>query len=222
MPLLCLPLALSVWWRCERAVLDSKDLTVATVIALACSLPGVTLGWILLGITCMYLLARSVRRSRSALLLAAAASFSVPLTEHGLKWFATPLLSADAAMAAWLLQVLTGAGTSEGNLLNGPAEHTLVVLHGCSSLHNLGAACLGWWALHEVSGARRTGLTILALMFVAMSVVGLNLARLCIMAVDPAWHEWWHAGPGVHAYQAASTAMPILAALLSTRHGNDG
>ena len=216
MPLLCLPLVWAAWWRHDTTRADQLDLWTALLLALVYCLPVQTLGWLLLATSAGYLWLRNPRGVRVALGIAVVASIAVPVTEHALKWFAMPLLSADAWVAARILLITTGVGSSEGNLIMGPGSHALVVLHGCSSLHNLGGACLAWWALHTFAGTGKQSAVVYVLPLVAAAVVALNLARLCLMAVDPTWHEWWHAGPGVSVYQMLSTGMPLLAAAFST------
>lgn len=215
MLVLCLPLVWVIWSRADRVPADNTDLAVALIVALIYCLPVQTLGWLLWALLVAYLWLRNDGSARTALAVAVVTALTVPFTELGLKWFARPLLSADAWLAAGILKLITGFGSSEENLISGRGSHALVVLHGCSLLHNLGGACLGWWTLHTFAGTSGSRAGLIALPFIAVLVVCLNLARLCLMAVDPTWHHWWHVGPGVTVYQGLSTAVPLLAALYS-------
>ena len=124
------------------------------------------------------------------------------------------------APGKYLLKLTTGTGTHEGNLVHGPANHSLVVLYGCSSLKNLGGACLAWWAATTWLGVRGGRSAIVTMFAVGVAVLGLNVVRLYLMAFDLGWYDFWHNGNGVAIYDLASSAVPIIAVILTVRHAS--
>jgi len=206
-------LGLAMWWPAARVRARTADHWVAVGLATLFLVPSHQLGWLVLLLGSAWLGWRSAKasRARQGMMLIAAAALQTLIVAHLLKWFAGPVLTADAALVAWLLQLASGSGSHVGNVVFGPADHQLLILRGCSSLTNLGNAWLAWYALSRFRGGGFVRRELVFIAVLTLSMLTLNLARLYSMAVDLAWHSWWHSNSGEQLYQLAASALLLLA-----------
>lgn len=221
-PALAFVLGFIVWYSSEQQQAKLGDKVFACCMAVLFVIPSYQISWAIMLSMCLWLFIKTANntRAKTGLLIMAAAAAQPMLVTYLLKWFAGPVLSLDAALVAFLLQLITGSGSHVGNIVYGPSDHQLLILRGCSSLSNIGSTWLAWYALsrfNEVRLSYRDGLVIIVL---TAAILALNLLRLVSMAIDISWHQWWHSPEGEQWYQLISSLFLLSAVILGIRYAS--
>jgi Transmembrane exosortase (Exosortase_EpsH) len=120
------------------------------------------------------------------------------------------LLPLDTAAAGFLLSTVLPGATWSGTVINSINGHSVVVLAGCSSFHNLSLAALCWvtitmahspyWTRHDLWIGACAGF--IQIVF--------NVARLLLISVSLPMFQFWHDGAGRHYFAAAATFTATL------------
>jgi hypothetical protein len=130
----------------------------------------------------------------------------------GFKVLATPVVGAEAAILGWLLNLIGFNVVVVDNVIRITADHSLILLAGCSALSDLGVILLGWTAVFMLF---RPGVQVPCwrLAVVGGATVVLNLLRLILMAIDQQWYDLVHNGVGASIYDAVLCSLVISAGL---------
>lgn len=225
-PLIALLFGLFHWFQSDARQLDAKDLIFISCIAFLFLLPSQQWGWLLLGTTFFYLYLRETTFNRP-ILMACMVVVGFKLSMHFFfNRYVGDVLAFDAYLIAQILQWTHGVGYQVGNLVYGPSDHQLLILRGCSSIHNLGGVWLVWFMVKQVSQGQHDGKShqhlfldySLWFAIVSFLTISWNMVRLYMMALDRDYHAWWHTGDGTVVYQIG--LFVILALLIrSVRYG---
>jgi hypothetical protein len=126
--------------------------------------------------------------------------------------FAPFLLWVDTALVAAFLSVVH-SGFSWDNTIIASGDHSIVVLSGCSSFHNISLGLLCWVALTKL--ARPVWLKGDAGVAVAVcaAVLLLNLQRIYLLAVSAESYTYWHTGDGAQIFVWVTSATVLAIAL---------
>ncbi|ASP39655.1 hypothetical protein CHH28_13665 [Bacterioplanes sanyensis] len=141
------------------------------------------------------------------------------LTTYSMKWFAGPILAFDAQLMAIVLSMANVPFQLSGNLLQGPSDHQLMILRGCSSLLLMGNSLLALGCVLMFRGAVSVKRFALLALLLGLAVLSLNLIRLTMMTFDLHWHQWWHSETGMMQFQLLSIALVFVVLALGGRHG---
>lgn len=211
-PTFAICLGLILWWSAGRQTVSESDRCLALILAMLFIIPSTQIAWLVVLLLALWLWHHSHKNSRvsTAMLIIGVAALQPLLMTYLLKWLAAPVLTVDAALVAHLLKMTTGSGSHIGNIIYGPSDHQLLILRGCSSLTNVGSAWLAWFALSRFKGITLNKREIIVLILLTLSLVSLNLLRLYSMAIDLAWHQWWHSNIGQQVYQLSSVSLLLL------------
>ncbi|UCD67707.1 MAG: hypothetical protein JSW48_12880, partial [Betaproteobacteria bacterium] len=125
------------------------------------------------------------------------------------------LLGIDAWIAATLASAFLPDLQVEGNALQMPGGHMVVLVWGCSSLTNLGDALLMFWALVSigVSGSanrRQRRRFVGGIAIIACITIALNATRLTLMAGDHGTFHYLHTGEGAAWFRLATLGITVL------------
>ncbi|MGB0683911.1 MAG: hypothetical protein ACPGOV_14455 [Magnetovibrionaceae bacterium] len=153
-----------------------------------------------------------------------------PVSRMLFSFFGEGVLTFDALATAAALKIIGQAALTQGNMITGGSGHELLVLSGCSSFRNLSFVLLAWFALSRflvvragVRSGSRPDWIVGAGLFVAM--IGVNVARLAVMAQGPEAYQFFHDGPGTQVFEGAQVLLVgggVYATLaLSKRNGFD-
>lgn len=153
---------------------------------------------------------------RTPLCLAAGLGCCVFWSIVGEPLASSTVLALDAHMVMRMLSVLRDDIFQAGNVV-GNAEHRIVVLTGCSSLHVVPLAVLGWFALRLANGRAPKRGDILRAGLLAAAIVVLNLVRLCGMAWSATLYGALHGDIGGMAFDGLLTIVIVAAALVGRR-----
>ena len=204
---------------------------------LAARSPGRSIDWLDRGVGAMYLAALCVPRSlvslaaltflaayeavrgrRSAAATAAASLFiGIAVCQLWgrvfLQLFAEPVLGADAALVATLLNIIQGGGAEHaGNLVNTVTGQSLIILPRCSSLSNISYALLCWMTVLRASRPQWRKADLRMLPVVVGGVVLLNVVRMTLMGVSPGLYLLVHGPAGVNVTNSLVLVLAIGAA----------
>jgi len=200
--LLVFTLAIVLWQRHRPNDLVIADLVVLLLAAALLLIPSAKFSWVILFFLGLWLYHRAkVMPQRYALLILMALSANELLSFVLLKFVTIPVLTVDAMLTAGLLQLVTGVGGYEGNLVSSAAEHQLLLLRGCSSLSNLSLALLVWFSVARFRLLPLSMHDIRMAALITLAIVGINIVRLMWMAADVNMHSWWHSNEGEQIYQ---------------------
>jgi hypothetical protein len=152
----------------------------------------------------------------------AAAAVLLALAVNGLwaplifRTFSYPILVADAVMVGGALSLLQEGTTWLGtNIVGTRSGHRVLIYGPCSSFHNISLGFLCWVSLTMLARPRwvRDDLSVASM--VAMTIILLNTARLCLIALSPdaASYNYWHGGPGEEFLAWAMTGCVLAISL---------
>ncbi|GEM_PF-1039816 len=122
------------------------------------------------------------------------------------------VLSLDAALSGWLLNLLKGGVKVTSNVLAIENQQGLVVLAGCSSLLGSLYAILCWTTVRHAICSGRPKRDLSGLFAIISVAVSLNAIRLALMGLSESWYEIVHGPVGANVYNAALLFAAILIA----------
>jgi hypothetical protein len=162
---------------------------------------------------------RSSRAAAAVILAVGTQSLFAPLIYNALSPMLLPI---DAALGGAVVGWLVPGATVDGTIIATPSGHSIIVLAGCSTAHNLSLAILCWVA---VTMATRPWWTPKDLVVGAVSVivqVACNFARLVLVAMSAPLYEFWHAGAGGHVFALCAVALAIALSLVGAAWASRG
>jgi hypothetical protein len=208
----CAGLALVLGGRSGRA--NAADFAAGAAFLLLVALPISSLSWVAVAGLCIYILATTncpSTRQGAFILLAT----SVPMLWSRLlfKFFATPILNADAFLVGLML------GTKRSGNMIEFTDHSgeLVVLAPCSSLANVSLAILCWVTISELAAHKRSTGDIFWCFLACASVVAVNVSRMAMMGISTSAYNTVHSDFGGAITSLIITAITISICLLGTR-----
>jgi hypothetical protein len=175
--------------------------------------------WIGIGLLAAYDLARN-RRDPVAVaaglvfVMVALQRTLVPLTVN---LFAQPLTALDAMLVEGVLRITTGATARTANLVSGGDGYTLVVMIGCSSVHNVSIGLLCWLSLTRAIRSAWCAADWSAGAAVVLAIVTLNVLRMTAMASSPGLYAALHADSGAYVFDLVLLAAALAITLLGLR-----
>ncbi|HWB45075.1 MAG TPA: hypothetical protein VG900_06495 [Hyphomicrobiaceae bacterium] len=189
-----------------------SDLTVAAAVGLANMLPSSSLTWLSTTGVAIYLWATSHedrnQQAAAAVLLAVAANgFWAPRV---FDIFAHGLLRLDTALVGSILQATQPGISWHDTIMSAPGGHSILVFGPCSSFHNISLGLLCWIALTKLARTAWVAGDAVVAGLVALVVIGLNTARLYLMALGAEDFQYWHAGFGAEIFAWATTGAVLL------------
>ena len=129
---------------------------------------------------------------------------------------APELVRIDAAMVGEIMTHTVAGSTWHDNIITAPNGHSIVVLEGCSSFANASTALLAWVAFGRLERAKWLGRDAVVGAGVVVSQVGLNVARIYLMAQSYPGYVYWHDGGGKQIYVAAASAAAVAISVIGT------
>ena len=200
--------------RGQSGQANAVDLAVGAAFLLLVALPVSSLSWVAIAAFCIYILATTngaSTRQGAVILLAT----TVPMLWSRLlfRFFANPILNADAFLVSWVL------GTSRSGNMIEFADHSreLVIFAPCSSLANLSLAILCWVAVSELTVHKRSPYDIFWCFLACTSVIAVNVSRMAMMGVSESLYNTVHSNLGDAITSLMITAITISICLIGTR-----
>ena len=190
--------------------------TAALLFALPVLWPSSSAAWVSVGLYAVFIAASASGRARSAALLFAGLAVQALWASLGEPIAGKIVLPLDAAIVAGALSLVRSGVVQLGNVVGDVDGHRIVVLVGCSSVHALPLALLGWAALCLEGHAALPAGAWRAASLLAVGLIALNLGRLVIMAWSADAYALAHGPWGGLAYDTASI-LAILTAAAATR-----
>ncbi len=189
----------------------------ALLFALPVMWPSSSAAWVSVGLYAVFIAATSSGGARSAALLFAGLAAHALWASLGEPIAGKIILPLDAAAVGSVLSLVRSGVVQLGNVVGDMDGHRIVVLVGCSSVHALPLALLGWAALGLEGHASLPAGAWREAALLAAFLIALNLARLVIMAWSAEAYALAHGPWGGLAYDTVST-LAILAAAALTRY----
>src|SRR5262249_17548924 len=199
----------------SRGRIRTLDLVVALAFLGLVALPIFALSWLAVTGLSLYILLFAndgSSRRRGALILLA---LTVPMLWSRLlfQFFAGPILTVDASLAAWLL------GTERiGNVVGfGDGSGYMVVLPACSFLANTSLAFLCWVSVTQWANHKWSRTDVLWSLLACISVIAVNVARIALTGLSQANYEAIHSPLGTMVWGAILLGLTVGISVLSAR-----
>lgn len=171
--------------------------------------------WVGLSLSLLLLMTTGLGEARTGALLALAAALHVIGIDLLGELSGDAVLGLEARIAGLLAGGFLPGLQVEGNALQMPGGHMVVLVWGCSSLSNLGDALLLFCALVSLqlvasSSHILRGRFISCLVLLACIAIALNVLRLTLMAGDSAAYAYLHGGAGGAWFRLATLGITAL------------
>jgi exosortase/archaeosortase family protein len=130
---------------------------------------------------------------------------------------AFPLLKAEAAVVGTLMEAVRPGTVWHDNTVIGPSGFGVVIATTCSSFHNLSLAMLCWLT---VSRLRRQDWRVRDFVIggaIGLTMILLNIARLCLMAWSLELLHYWHDGTGAEIFAIGASLTILLMSLYGAK-----
>jgi exosortase/archaeosortase family protein len=131
--------------------------------------------------------------------------------------FALPLLRAETAVVATILQAVRAGTVWRDNLITEPSGFGIIVYSGCSSFHNLSLAMLCWLSVSRLRNQNWRSHDLAIGFVIGVAMIACNVARLCLMAWNPGLYEYWHDGLGAEIFAVGASALVLVLSLYGSR-----
>lgn len=202
--------------RVDARSLPPATLALAAPFAALVLWPSSTLSWIAVILFGTAVALLGTREVRASALLFAGLGLCAIWSSAGEALFSSYLLPLDARAVSHLLSLLRPDAIQLGNIV-GNGSHRIVVLAGCSSLHAVPLAVLGWAALRLTCGRTLTIADGAWAAGLAIGLIALNIARLAAMAWSAPLYDAIHGDLGSMLFDGLVTAAIAAAALREPR-----
>lgn len=127
---------------------------------------------------------------------------------------AEPLTALDATLVAGLLRIAEYDASRSSNLISSGDGYTLVVMIGCSSVHNVSIGILCWLSLTRVVRSAWCAADWFAGAAVVLTIVVLNVLRMTIMAASPSLYTALHGEIGAYIFDLLLLASALAITFL--------
>jgi exosortase/archaeosortase family protein len=127
------------------------------------------------------------------------------------------LLRAEAAVIGTMLEVAQPGTVWQDNTVMGPNGHSVVIIGGCSSFHNLSLALLCWVTLSKLRRQTWQVRDFLIGSAIGTTMILLNLVRICLMAWNTDLYHYWHEGIGSEIFAIGASLTILLMSLYGSR-----
>ena len=199
-------------------VAELRDLLIAVALCCLVFVPSTRMIWTAtLGVGIYAWFVNGDQKVRAAGLILAALSVQECWGRIVFKLFALPLLSAETAVVGTILQAIRPGTVWEGNVISGSSGHGIVVYDPCSSFHNLSLAALCWVTVRSLRDQRWQARDFVTGGVVGMTMVLLNITRLCLMAWNDDLYQYWHDGAGSKIFAVGASTAVLLISLYGSR-----
>ena len=186
-------------------------------------IPSASVSWIALSFFagyCGFFVFRAGTTGRNASLIMLAIALRIPVSDICLKLSADALLQLDAAATLSLLNLIDPTVIRQGNIIIGSGGHELFIMTGCASFTNISLALLLWFTVVRMHILRWRSVLTLAVIPLVTIVMGINIARLSMMALSQERYFFYHDGLGADIVNALVLLAALGIALLSVRFEN--
>jgi len=202
--------------RVEKITRNDSFATLFTLIMLM--IPSAFISWIALSLFSFYGVIFAYKKpgmARNACFIMLAIALRVPVSDIVLRLTADALLQFDAIATLFVLKFIDPTAIREGNIIIGPGGHELLIMTGCASFTNISLALLLWFTVLRTQITYwRHRLTLYILPLVIM-VMGVNIARLALMARSTDDYFFYHDGMGADIVNALVLVIALGMAVLS-------
>ncbi|MBV9512193.1 MAG: archaeosortase/exosortase family protein [Caulobacteraceae bacterium] len=135
--------------------------------------------------------------------------------------FSPELVRVDAAMVGAAVALTIKGAAWHDNTVAVPGGHAISILEACSSFSNVSTALLAWVALAKLERPRWVRRDVWVAAAAVLAQVGLNVARMYLLALSEPLYAYWHDGAGAQIYAAAASAAAVFIAVFGTRWAAD-
>jgi hypothetical protein len=220
---------LMAWYAILRLLIGSdpitvarwRDLLVALVPCLLLFLPTAQIMWVAAAGIAIYwwVFNASDPKLRAAGVVLVALSVQAFWGHVFFHLVAFPLLCAETAVVGAVLEIARAGTIWQDNVITGPSGFGIVILDDCSAFHNLSLAMLCWITLSKLRHQNWYSYDFVIGILVGLTMIFLNVVRLCLMAWNIDLYHYWHDGIGAEIFAIGASLSVLLISLYGSRPG---
>jgi hypothetical protein len=132
-------------------------------------------------------------------------------------FLAPHLLRAEAAAVGTMLAAARPGTVWQDNAIMGPTGHGVMIISGCSSFHNTSLALLCWVTVSRLRAQDWQVRDFVTGGAIAITMILLNMARICLMAWNIELYDYWHNGIGAEIFAISASLTILLMSLYGSR-----
>jgi exosortase/archaeosortase family protein len=200
-------------------VARSRDVVVILVFSLLLLLPMYRAIWVAATGIAIYLIVFSGddTRLRAAATVLAGLSMQQYWGHIFFYLVAIPLLDAETAAVGTILSAIRPGTVWQGNMIGGPNGFGIIIYNTCSSFHNVSLAILCWLTVSRWRDQYQWRQDLAMLGVVAATMILLNLLRLCLMARNVDFYNYWHTGAGADLFAIVASVTILIISLYGSQ-----
>lgn len=195
-----------------------NDWVMAFAAMILFAIPSAFISWVVLSFFaayCGFFVYRTGSIGRNGALIMLAIALRVPVSDICLKLSADALLQFDAMATLSLLQLMGLNAVRQGNIVIGSGGHELLIMTGCASFTNISLALLLWFTVVRTQVMRWRSALTFTIIPLTVLVMGINIARLAMMARSQEEYFFYHDGFGADLVNALILLVALGMALVS-------
>jgi hypothetical protein len=202
-----------------REGITIPDAVIGVGILLMTILPFARLSWLALAALSLYMLSVTPAQSprHRGALIALAITGPMLWGPALMEIFGPPILQADAILVSTLIGTDRVGSVFSGAIgADGLSTH-FAVFPGCSSVHGISIAVLAWVTIRNVLGSAWSVRYLACGLLAVISVLAVNVSRLSLIGLFPAYYSAIHGWPGSGIAAWLSLALVVAIPLLGIR-----
>jgi hypothetical protein len=171
---------------------------IGLVVLLMTIIPAAKFGWLALTVLSLYMFCVAPPRSprRRGALIALAATGPTLWGPALMEVFGPPILKADAILVSTLIGTDRVGNVFSGSIGSDGSPTHFAIYPACSSLHGMSVAILTWITISNTFGLAWSARHVTCCLLAAVSVLAVNVSRLSLIGLFPAYYPAIHGSPG--------------------------
>ena len=198
-----------------REIITIPDALIGLVVFSMTILPA-RFGWLALAVLSLYMLCVAPAQSprRRGALIALAVTGPMLWGPTLMEVFGQPILKADTILVSTLIGT-DRVGNIFSSVIGSDGSHVnFAVGPDCSSLHGISIAILAWITIINTVGSTWSARHLVWVLLAAVAVLAVNVSRLSLIGLLPAYYPAIHGSPGSEIAAWLSLALIVTISLL--------
>jgi len=202
----------------------ARDVALAVLLCTIDIVPSDKIVWIVASAAALYFLVASANdlSLRAAAIVLGALSVNEFWARVVFKLLAFDLLRADTALVGSAMAMTHTGVDWHDNIITMPSGHSVEVLAGCSSFHNLSLALLCWVVVSKLHRPQWSKRDLAVAGTACLTIITLNVARIYLMALGLDFYMFWHEGAGSQIFALGASFITLLICLYGSSPRRSG
>jgi hypothetical protein len=215
-PIACFAASHLLYRSTLEEVITIPDVMIGLAVLLMTILPSARFGWLALTVLGSYMLCVAPAGSprRRGALIALAVTGPTLWGPALMEVFGPPILKADAILVSTLIGTDRVGNVFSGSIGSDGSPTHFAIYPACSSLHGMSVAILTWITISNTFGLAWSARHVTCCLLAAVSVLAINVSRLSLIGLFPAYYPAIHGSPGCDIAAWLSLTLIVAISLL--------